>query len=145
MKSICIKLNSKKTTKYLLEQIDNIKIDDVYFSCKKFKLFYNIIVHYKGKNDYLFLRNLSKVVSKFIISFFEEIIIKSLIKNEYFYFDEIEQNRILNIAEQDLYDSAEAIYLPKEREKLIYKNLYNYISTNHSIYLKGFIVFRIKA
>ena len=144
MKSICIKLTSKKTTEYLLDHINKLKIDNIYFSCKKFKVYYNIIVHYKGNNKNLFLKEYSKLLTTFIINFFEEKIIKNLIKSEYFYFDEIEQLRVLNIVLQDLYDKSEALTLPKEREKLIYEKIYKYILSNHSIILKGFISFRLK-
>ena len=144
MKTICIKLLSQKTTKYLLEKINNIDIPDIIFSCKKFKYYYNIIIHYKGKNDTIFYKCLSMLLSKFIICYFEEEIIKNLIKFEYFYFNEFEQQRILNIVTQDLYDSEETVLSPKEREKIIYNKLYNYISSNNSVILKGFIVFRIK-
>lgn len=144
MKSICIKLISKKTTKYLLNELNTIKINDIYFSCKKFKLYYNIIIHYKGKNIVLFYKKISKIISNFIIYNFEEKIIKSLIKLDYFYFDEIEQHRILNTTLQDLYNSDEAIYSPNERKKSIYNKVYSYISSNRSIILKGFINFRLK-
>lgn len=144
MKSICIKLISKKTTKYLLNELNTIKINDIYFSCKKFKLYYNIIIHYKGKNVVLFYKKISKIISNFIIYNFEEKIIKSLIKLDYFYFDEIEQHRILNTTLQDLYNSDEAIYSPNERKKSIYNKVYSYISSNRSIILKGFINFRLK-
>ena len=144
MKSICIKLISKKTTKYLLNELNTIKINDIYFSCKKFKLYYNIIIHYKGKNVVLFYKKISKIISNFIIYNFEEKIIKSLIKLDYFYFDEIEQHRILNTTLQDLYNSDEAIYSPNERKKSIYNKVYSYISSNRSIILKGFISFRLK-
>ncbi len=144
MKTICIKLISQKATKYLLEKINNIDIPDIVFSCKKFKYYYNIIIHYKGKNTAIFYKCISILLSKFIVCYFEEEIIKNLIKLEYFYFDKFDQQRILNIVTQDLYDIEETLLLPKEREKMIYNKLYHYISSNNSIILKGFIVFRIK-
>ena len=144
MKSICIKLKSQKTTEYLLEQLNKLKINNLFFSCKKFKIYFNIIIHYKGKNENLFIIDLSKLLTTFIIEFFEEKIIKNLIRSEYFYFDEIEQHRILNIVLQDLYDNSEALTLPNKREKMIYEKINKYINLNHSIILKGFISFRLK-
>ena len=144
MKSVCIKLTSQKTTKYLLDKLNNFEIDNVYLSCKRFKMYNNIIIHYKGKNENLFIRKLSKVLSKFIINFFEETIIKNLIKSEYFYFDDIEQDKIFIIVTQDLYDNDESIFLPEERERIICNKLYKYILSSHSLVLKGFINFRIK-
>lgn len=40
MKSICIKLTNETTAKYLLEQLDNFELENIYFSCKKFKIGY---------------------------------------------------------------------------------------------------------
>ena len=144
MKSVCIKLSSLKTTKYLLEKLNNLKFNDTYFSCKKFRIYYNIIIHFKGNNINLFLVQLSKLLSAFIIDLFEENITKSLIKSEYFYFDNLEQQQILNITMQDLYDSEEAINSDSNRIKIINDKLYEYLNYNHSIILKGFIKFRIR-
>ena len=94
MKSICIKLTSQKTAKCLLEHLNSIEINDVYFSCKKFRVYNNIIIHYKGENHELFLKKLSILVSNFIISLFEENIINILINSEYFYFDDTEKQHI---------------------------------------------------
>ena len=44
MKSICIKLTNQNTAKYLLEQLDNFELDSIYFSYKKFKIYYNVII-----------------------------------------------------------------------------------------------------
>ena len=144
MKSICIKMTNQNITKHLLEQLNEFKLDDVYFSCKKFKIYYNIIIHFKGKNEKLFFEETSKILAKFIIDLFEENITKSLIKSEYFYFDNLEQQQILNITMQDLYDSEEAINSDDNRIKIINDKLYEYLNYNHSIILKGFIKFRIR-
>ena len=144
MKSYCIKVSNKKTIDYLLEKLNTFEPDDVYFSCKKFKVYHNIIIHYIGKNNSLFLKQLSKMLSSLIIDLFEENIIKKLIKSEYFYFDSFEQNQITNITLEDLYCFEESIYSNKKRYNMIYSNFYKYLSSNHSIYLKGFITFRIK-
>ncbi len=144
MKSVCIKLTNQKSAKYLLEQLNYIELNDIYFSCKKFKIYYNVIIHFKGKNTNLFCKKISEILSTLIIDLFEENIIKNLIKNEYFYFDNIEQQQILNIVVQDLYDKEESLISPYNRNKVITDNLYDYITSNHSIVLKGFIYFRIK-
>ena len=93
MKSICIKMTNQNITEHLLEHLNKIKLDDVYFSCKKFKIYYNIIIHFKGKNKILFSEEISKLLSTFIIDLFEEKIIQNLIKSEYFYFDANEQKK----------------------------------------------------
>ena len=144
MKSICIKITNQNTAKYLLEQLDNFEIENVYFSCKKFKIYYNVIVHFKGKNVDLFLKKIAEMLSFTIINLYEENIIKNLIKSEYFYFDSMERQQIANITCEDLYETEEAVYPPEKRFKIIYQNLYNYLTSNHSIVLKGFITFRLK-
>ncbi len=145
MKSICIKLTNQNTAKYLLEQLDNFELDSIYFSYKKFKIYYNVIIHYKGKNIDLFCKNLAKILSFTIIDLYEENIIKNLIKSEYFYFDSLERQQIANTTYEDLYEAEESVYKPKKRFELIYQTLYNYLNSNHSIVLKGFITFRLKA
>lgn len=144
MKSICIKLNNQKTAKYLLEQINDLEIDDVYFSCQKFKIYYNVIVHFKGKNINLFLKTLSQTLSFIIIDLYEKNIIDNLIKSEYFYFENQERKKIANITYEDLYNTEEAVYSSSERFNILYRTLYNYLISNHSIVFKGFINFRIK-
>ena len=145
MKSICIKLANQNTAKYLLEQLDNFELDSIYFSYKKFKIYYNVIIHYKGKNIDLFCKNLAKILSFTIIDLYEENIIKNLIKSEYFYFDSLERQQIANTTYEDLYEAEESVYKPEKRFELIYQTLYNYLNSNHSIVLKGFITFRLKA
>lgn len=144
MKSICIKLTSQNTAKYLLEELDNFELNNTYFSYKKFKLYYNIIVHYKGNNSDFFLKTIAKKLSNIIIGLYEENIINDLIKSEYFYFEPIERQQIANITCEDLYDAEEAVYKPEKRFNILFTTLYNYLENNRSIVFKGFITFRIK-
>ena len=144
MKSICIKLSNEKSVQYLLEQLNKFEIKNTYFSCKKFKIYYNVIVHCKEKNVSEFLKSLSTTLTFFIIDMYEKNIIDNLIKSEYFYFDISERNKIANITFEDLYNIEEAVYSPSERFDGIYKAIYNYFLNNHSILLKGFVPFRLK-
>ena len=144
MKSICIKLSNEKSVQYLLEQLNKFEIQDIYFSCKKFKIYYNIIVHCKEKTISQFLKSLSTTLTFFIIDLYEKSIIDNLIKSEYFYFELSERNKIANITHEDLYNIEEAVYSSSERFNEIYKTIYNYLVNNHSILLKGFIPFRLK-
>ena len=70
MKSICIKLASKKATEYLLKHLNEFQLENVYFSYKKFKFYHNVIVHYKGKNIDLFIKTLSQTLSLIIINLY---------------------------------------------------------------------------
>ena len=144
MKSICIKMTNQNITKHLLEQLNEFKLDDVYFSCKKFKIYYNIIIHFKGKNEKLFFEETSKILATFIIDLFEEKIIQNLIKSEYFYFDTNEQKQIANITFEDLYNNEESVYSFDRRYNLIYNSCLEYLLSNNSLVLKGFITFRLK-
>ena len=144
MKSICIKMTNQNITKHLLEQLNEYKLDDVYFSCKKFKIYYNIIIHFKGKNEKLFFEETSKILATFIIDLFEEKIIQNLIKSEYFYFDTNEQKQIANITFEDLYNNEESVYSFDKRYNLIYNSCLEYLLSNNSLVLKGFITFRLK-
>ena len=144
MKSICIKMTDQKTIKYLLEKLNNINLDGVYFSCKKFKVYNNIIIHFKGKEDSSFIKKISTILSSIVVDLFEDKFIKFLIKSEYFYFDKNEQKHILNNTINDLYDIEEYIYSPNVRFNKIYKSFYDYLQFNKSIVFKGFITFRIK-
>lgn len=144
MKSICIKMTNQNITKHLLEQLNEFKLDDVYFSCKKFKIYYNIIFHFKGKNENLFFEETSKILATFIIDLFEEKIIQNLIKSEYFYFDTNEQKQIANITFEDLYNNEESVYSFDRRYNLIYNSCLEYLLSNNSLVLKGFITFRLK-
>ena len=144
MKSICIKITNPKVAEYLLEKLNNFELDDIYFSCKKFKIYQNVIIHFNGKNEKLFLKKVSDMLSSLILDLFEENIIKNLIKSEYFYFDNLEQLQIANIAYEDLYDKEESVYDLKERTNLLCSDFYEYLLINRSIVLKGFITFRIK-
>ena len=144
MKSICIKLTNQKTTEYLLEQLNKFEIDNVYFSCKKFKFYYNVIIHFKGKDIDYFIKTLSQTLTFTIIDLYEKNIIDNLIRSEYFYFDSSERKKISNITYEDLYNIEEAVYSSSDRFDLIYKKLYNYLKIYHSVVFKGFIIFRLR-
>ena len=144
MKSVCIKFINKKTAEYLLEQLNNFEIDNIYFSCRKFKTYHNVIIHFKGNNIDCFIKELSQTLSLIIIDLYEKNIIDNLIKSEYFYFENLERKKIANITFEDLYNTEEAIYNTSERFDILYKSLYSYLVSNHSLFFKGFVTFRIK-
>ena len=142
MKSICIKVCNQKTAYYLLESLNNFKINDIYFSFRNFKIYKNVIIHYKGLNEKLFYKEVSKMLASLIINLYEKIIIQKLIKSEYFYFNLTEQNQILNFTFEDLNSKDESLF--KNRYTMLSKIFYNYLIHNRSIVLKGFIIFRLK-
>lgn len=142
MKSLCIKTNDIDNINYLLNELDNMYIENTYFSCKKFKHYTNIILHYNGDNNSHFLSNISTILSFIVIDNFEYDIINSLIQKNYFYFDKIEQKKVSDISLEILCDYKD--FSLEDRHITLYNNFYNYISNNQKIYLSGFIYFRLK-
>lgn len=142
MKSICIKTNDSKILYYLLDALNNISLDNIYFSFNEFKSYKNVIIHYKGSNINEFISTISDMLSFLIIDNFEESIIKRLILNNYFYFDNMEINKVFDIC-IDLLNNREE-YLVDDRINLISGNFYTYIQNNKQLILNGFINFRLK-
>ena len=142
MKSICIKTNDSKILYYLLDSFNDISLDNVYFSFNEFKSYKNAIIHYKGNDIKTFNIIISDILSFLVIDNFEESIIKKLILNNYFYFDNLEIEKVFNICIDLLSESNE--YSIDDRLNLLSKIFYDYISDNKQIVLNGFINFRLK-
>lgn len=140
MKTICIKTNNKNVIDYLLSQFKNIKLQDVYFSCKKFKVFSNIFIHYKGSNLKLFLYNITEIFSSLIFNFYEIDIAKRIISNDYFYFNIIEQNEIL-LKFHYLCDNDKNAFSSKKAS--LKNSFYKILENTNKIYLKGIVTFRL--
>ncbi len=94
-----------------------------------------------GDNIPLFYKTLCDILTKCILFFYEKKLTKSIISYNYFYFDTIEANQILNDC-IDLFNSDEEIY--NEKYENIYNALYSYVLEHHSIVLNGFVNFRLK-
>ena len=141
MKSLCIKTNNNKILDYLLKNIENIPLENIYFINKHFKIFENVIIHYKGENIELFLNYLSQIISNAIINYYEQNLIKKIINYNYFYFDDYEkkiiQNNCLDTISND--ENADLKY----RKEEINVNVLNYIKENKILILDGFVSFRI--
>ncbi len=140
MKSICIKTNNTKILDYIENALTEVDLDNIFFSCNEFKLYKNIIIHYKGKDLSLFYKKISDILSSLVIDTFEHNFLKKIISYNYFYFDNLEIFKILNICETLLYD----VNATSDRFSLLYNSFYNYISINKNIIINGFINFRIK-
>ena len=140
MKSICIKTNNTHMINYIEDLINNIDLDDIFFSCNEFKLYRNIIIHYKGKNINLFYKKISTILSSLVIDLLEHNIVKKIIKYNYFYFDNLETIKISNIYEENFNNYT----IDSNKFSLLYNNFYDYISCHKTILIDGFITFRIK-
>lgn len=141
MKSFCIKNNNKKILDYLLTEIKNINLENIYVSQNSFKLYKNIIVHYKGKDEKSFLTELSTVLMNCIIIFYEKNIVRKIINNDYFYFKTNEKTFIYNNCNEILSDNSNIEF--KARKETIFECLVKYISNNKFFILDGFVNFRL--
>lgn len=142
VKSICIKTNNYDNINYLLNLLDNTHMQNVCYSCNKFKHYKNVIIHYTDKFKKNFISTISEILSYLVINNYEEAIIKRLIFTNYFYFDNQERSVILEITLNLL--SENEFELTNNRQNLLHEAFYNYLLENDKIVLDGFINFRLK-
>lgn len=141
MKSFCIKTNNNEIIDYLQTQIELLKIQNIYISKNKFKIYKNVIIHYKGEKLKQFLYELSSVIANCIEKFYEKKILKSYIDYNYFYFEDFEREIILKICFK---------IIELQEEQFEYKNeilkelIFDYLLDSKSIVLDGVVNFRIK-
>ena len=96
MKSIALKTNNSQAIEYLQNELANFDMEDVHFSYKELKHYKNIIIHYTGKNENIFISKISTLLSFLVIYEFEENFLKDIIITNYFYFSPPERDVILN-------------------------------------------------
>jgi len=142
MKSLCIKTNNSNLLNYLLNEFKNIDLENICFSENKFKIYKNIIIHYTGDNEKLFLSKISSILSFLVIDEIEESLLKRLIIQNYFYFDIHERNKILSTCFNIMSDDFTKLF--DKKFKILHDNFYNYFSDEKTIILNGFINFRLK-
>ena len=142
MKSLCIKTNNSKSLDYLLNELKYADIKNICFSTNKFKHYKNIIIHYTGTDNSYFYSKISYLLSFFVIDEIEDSLLKKCISKNYFYFNNAEKNKILEIC----YDLLSENYYDwfDKKFKSIYNSFLSYISKNKSIVLEGFINFRLQ-
>ena len=133
MKSLCIKTNNSENIDYLLNSLENLDIDNTYFSCKSFSHYKNIIIHYLGNNLEYFNSSISDLLTCLIFDNYEHEFLKKLILQNYFYFDAFEINKVLDICEEILCDSDEFSFENRFLNlSFILKKTYSFISiTNY--------------
>ena len=138
MKSYCIKTNNKKIIDYLLDKIEKINFENIYYCNKEFKIYQNVVIHYTGENIDGFINFVTELISGTIIKFYEEKIIIRIINSNYFYFDNNEKKIILENCKEFC-----RIDIEEKKEKL-YQAIATYIKENKAIVLDGIINFRIQ-
>lgn len=142
MKSLCIKTNNSDLLNYLLNELQNTDLKNICFSENEFKLYKNIIIHYSGKDENLFLSKISSILCFLVIDEIEETLLKRLLMQNYFYFDSSERDNILAICFDIMTDDFTNLF--DKKFKILYDIFYQFLSTHKSIVLNGFINFRLK-
>lgn len=146
MISICIKTNNKNIISYLIKNISNINLDNIFFVTRQFSKYNNVIVHYTGSNIPIFLDELTNVLTSCIIDNFEHKIIHSLLMLNYFYFDDVDIKAIESKSNNLLTSKVSNKMLPFEvydRYDVLWNDVLRYINYNKSMVLEGFVRFRI--
>lgn len=138
MKSYCIKTNNKEIIDYLLDKIEKINFDNIYYCNKEFKIYENVFLHYVGEDIEGFIQFVSELISNTIIEFYEEKIMKRIINTNYFYFDDYERKKILKNCKECSLPEYE-----NKKEKL-YTSVENYVKENKALVLDGIVNFRVK-
>lgn len=143
MKSLCIKTNNSDLLEYLLNELKHLELENVCFTCKQFKHYKNIIIHYCGDDNSLFLNKICSILSLLIIDELEENFLKRILLQNYFYFDSKERKQILEI----YYDinSSDFTVIFDRKFKTLFDCFYRFLVENKSLVLNGFTNFRIKS
>lgn len=143
MRSLCIKTNNVDLLNYLLNEFKSIDLKNICFSENEFKLYKNIIIHYFGNDESLFLSKISSILSFLVIDELEDTLLKRLIMQNYFYFDSIEREKILTICFDIMTDDFSKLF--DKKLKILHDIFYQFLSCHKSIVLNGFINFRLKS
>lgn len=143
LKTICIKSNNNKINEYIIENIKNFKLNNIYLSVRNFSIYTNIILHYKGNdiNEFnKFINKITTLLTNVIIKFYNNYIMKNLIDTNYFYFSDFDKIKILDYCKEN----CEEPHFNKKRKHVIKKLYKNYFLYNKKIILDGFVTFSIK-
>ncbi len=142
MKSLCIKTNNSDLIEYLLNELKHLELEHICFSTQKFKHYKNVIIHYKGNNDYIFLDKISSILSLLVLDELEEDFINKLLIQNYFYFDANERKDILNLCFDIMAEDFTHTF--GKKFKALYTSFYDYLLNHRNLYLYGFTNFRLK-
>ena len=138
MKSYCIKTDNEKIIEYLLNEISNLNFPDIYYCKKTFKIYDNVIMHYKEKNIAKFQNVVANILVNAILEFYQDSIFKRIINVNYFYFDDFEKNII--------FENSKEFFLQDENEiiETMFLEIKKYLLEHRNIVLEGIVNFRIQ-
>lgn len=137
MKSYCIKTDDERIIEYLLNKISKLEFPNIYYCKKSFKIYENVVMHYKEHELDRFKNIVATLIVDTIRHFFEERILKRIINVNYFYFDEFERNIIYEDCKEFLKQDEVEI------KETIFVEVKKYIEENRNIVLEGVVNFRI--
>lgn len=140
MKSLCIKINNNSIIEYLIDKFSSLDFEHFYISSNSFKIYNNVILHYSGSNIDLFFDYICSILTDTVLFFYEPIILKNELEDNFFYFSHSEKNRILELCNDENSDNSE---LYEDKYFSIYNAFSKYLHDNHSLVLNGFINFRL--
>lgn len=143
MRSLCIKTNDTNLINYLLNELNHIELKNLCFSENEFKIYKNIIIHYTGEDDSLFLSKISSILCLLVMDELEETLLKRLLIQNYFYFNHVEREQILSGCFDLMADDFPSLF--DKRFKALYAIFYDFLSCHKSIILNGFVNFRLKS
>ena len=141
MISICIKDSHSQFLKCLFNEFKKINIPDIHFSKHSFKIYENIIVHYKGDFANKFYQVLSFAICNAIIIYYEPKLVKQFIGRDYFYFEKSDKKIIFD--EYNILVNKLSKEEYTEKINIISKPLIEYLKNNKSIIIEGFLNFRL--
>ncbi|MBR2704134.1 MAG: hypothetical protein IKE91_01555 [Clostridia bacterium] len=139
MVSICFKSLNQKTINNLESLLEKNNIKNIIYTKRKFKIYYNLIIHFTGNNPSIFYKKLSDFFGQYIINNYEQKIIKSQLVLDFFYFSAIEQEEIFNILKYKLQEEM----IRNKKIIILNKTINSHIINDKKIYVDGFINFRI--
>ncbi len=138
MKSYCIKTNNEKIIDYLLNKIEKIDFNNIYYCSKEFKIYKNVILHYNLDEVEKFQNFIVEIIVDTITKFYEDKIITRIINSNYFYFEEYEKEAIFNNCKEILE------YENEEKIEILYEEINKYIEEHKNIILEGIVNFRVR-
>ena len=137
MKSYCIKTDNEEIIEYLLNKISKLDIPNIYYCNKSFKIYENVILHYKDNNIEQFNNLVAQLITEVIIKFYQDKILKRIINVNYFYFDEFERKIILENCDEFIKQEEEEI------AETVFVGVEEYILEHKNIVIEGVANFRI--
>ena len=139
MISICLKSKNLNSLNYIENYLDTETLPDIYYSCKKFKYYNNLIIHYKGTHKKQFYSTLSKILSNYFIDTYEIIFLKKQLSFDFFYFSKQEKKSIITKATSLLNSTDNTT----KKHCIIENSLKIYFAENSFCNLDGFSTFRL--